>query len=120
MIVITRDVVVGDLTVKVKELTVAEIRAWLSEPSIPVEDRQFDLISDLMSFDGIGMEEIHRFTDLDKTMVENLPPSAISKIASVIKELNSVFFSQYVPALNQLRKNLDQATSEASKEASVV
>jgi len=60
------------------------------------------------------MDELHRFTDLKKDMIEQLPPSAISKIAAVIKELNTVFFNQYVPALNKLRERLDAVTSEVS------
>ena len=114
MKVVTREVEVCEITVIVKELTVAEIRAWLSEPTPANDDREIDLLTDLMNFDGIGMDEIHRFTDLKKDIVEQLPPSAISKIAAVIKELNTVFFNQYVPALNKLRERLDSVTSEVS------
>lgn len=117
MKVVTREVEVCDITVIVKELTVAEIRAWLSEPAPSNEDREIDLLTDLMNFEGIGMDEIHRFTDLKKDIVEQLPPSAISKIAAVIKELNTVFFNQYVPALNKLRERLDTATSVPSNVA---
>jgi hypothetical protein len=114
MMVITREVKLSDeLTVIVKELTVAEVRAWLNESPEKAEDRDFDLLTDLMNFDGIGMEEIHRFTDLQKDAVENLPPSAIAKVASVIKELNAVFFNQYLPALNKLRERLDQSATPA-------
>ena len=114
MFVVTREVDVCGTIVTVKELTVAEIRAWLSEPTPTNEDREIDLLTDLMNFDGIGMDELHRFTDLKKDMIEQLPPSAISKIAAVIKELNTVFFNQYVPALNKLRERLDAVTSEVS------
>lgn len=114
MKVVTREVDVCEMTVTVKELTVAEIRAWLSEPTPTNDDREIDLLTDLMNFDGIGMDELHRFTDLKKDMIEQLPPSAISKIAAVIKELNTVFFNQYVPALNKLRERLDAVTSEVS------
>lgn len=117
MFVVTREVDVCGTTVTVKELTVAEIRAWLSEPSVPTEEREIDLLTDLMNFDGIGMDEIHRFTDLKKDVVETLPPSAIAKIAAVIKELNTVFFNQYVPELNKLRERLDSAASGVSNAA---
>ncbi len=117
MFVVTREVDVCGTTVTVKELTVAEIRAWLSEPSVPTGEREIDLLTDRMNFDGIGMDEIHRFTDLKKDVVETLPPSAIAKIAAVIKELNTVFFNQYVPALNKLRERLDSAASGVSNAA---
>ncbi len=106
MYTVTRELDFGDLTVTVKELTVAEVRAWLTAPS-PVEPKRFDLFSDLLAFDGIGMEEISRFTNLNTQQVENLPPSAIAKIAAVIKEINSVFFGQYLPALNALRERIE-------------
>ena len=102
---VTRELDFGDLKVTVKELTVAEVRAWLNEPS--VEQKEFDLFTDLLAFDGIGVEEVYRFTDLKKATIEELPPSAIAKIAAVIKELNSVFFNQYLPALNRLRERIE-------------
>jgi len=114
MKVVTREIEVCEIVVTVKELRVDEIRAWLSEPTPANDDREIDLLTDLMNFDGIGMDEIHRFTDLKKDMVEQLTPSALSKIAAVIKELNTVFFNQYVPALNKLRERLDSVTSEVS------
>ena len=112
MKVVTREVVLDDeLTVTVKELTVAEIRAWLSEVKPDSEEPQFDLITDLLSFDGIGMDELYKFTDLTKGQIEALPLSAMQKISSVIKEVNSVFFNQYVPALNKLRERLASTPS---------
>ncbi len=110
MISITREVVIDDLTVTVKELTVAEIRVWLSDAK-PNPEEQFDLITDLLSFDGIGMDELYKFTDLTKEQIESLPLSAMQKVAAVIKEVNSVFFNQYVPALNKLRERLSSMPS---------
>lgn len=105
---VTRELEFGELKVTVKELTVAEVRAWLDEPAN--EQKEFDLFTDLLTFDGIGIEEIYRFTDLKKELIEQLPPSAIAKISAIIKELNSVFFTQYLPALNQLRERLESNT----------
>lgn len=114
MKVVTREVKLDDdLTVTVKELTVAEIRAWLSESKPESEEPQFDLITDLLSFDGIGMDELYKFTDLTKVQIEAMPLSAMQKIATVIKDVNSVFFNQYVPALNKLQERLASARSNA-------
>lgn len=112
MFAVTRELTFGELTVTVKELTVAEVRAWLNEPT-KAEQPEFDILTGLMSFDGIGMEEIHRFTDLKKEMVEELPPSALKMIATVIKELNSVFFNDYLTRLNEVRKNIEQSSITA-------
>lgn len=106
MFAVTRELVFGELTVTVKELTVAEVRAWLNEPA-KADTPEFDILTGLMSFDGIGMEEIHRFTDLKKEMVENLPPSCLKQIAAVIKEINTVFFNDYLTRLNEVRKGLE-------------
>jgi hypothetical protein len=103
---VTRELEFGELKVIVKELTVAEVRTWLNEPGNE-EKKEFDLFTDLLTFDGIGIEELYRFTDLKKELIEELPPSAIAKISAVIKEINSVFFNQYLPALNQLRERLE-------------
>ena len=114
MKVVTREVKLDDeCTVTVKELTVAEIRAWLSEVKPESEEPKFDLITDLLSFDGIGMDELYKFTDLTKEQIEALPLSAMQKVASVIKEVNGVFFNQYVPALNKLQERLASARSNA-------
>lgn len=115
MFAITREMQFGELTVTVKELTVAEVRAWLNEPA-KAEEPEFDLLTGLLSFDGIGMEEIHRFTDLQKEKVEQLPPSALKQIAAVIKELNTVFFNEYLSRLNTLKDRLS-ATSAPSNAA---
>lgn len=106
MFAITRELEFGNLKVTVKELTVAEVRAWLSEPT-PTDAPEFDILTGLLSFDGIGMEEIHRFTDLKKDQVEQLPPSALKSIAAVIKDLNSVFFNEYLVKLNEVRQRLE-------------
>jgi len=111
---ITRSVNLGGgLDVEVRELTVAEIRGWMAEPTKP-EEREFDLLTDLMSFDGIGMDEIHRFTNLKREVIETLPPSQLAKVAAVIKELNAVFFDQYLPNLNKLRDRLVENNTKSA------
>jgi hypothetical protein len=105
---VTRELEFGELKVIVKELTVAEVREWLNEPGN--EQKEFDLFTDLLTFDGIGIEEVYRFTDLKKELIEQLPLSAIAKISAIIKELNAGFFTQYLPALNQLRERLESNT----------
>ncbi len=109
---VTRELEFGELKVTVKELTVAEVRVWLNEPASS-EQKEFDLFTDLLTFDGIGVEEIYRFTDLKKELIEELPPSVLAKISAVIKEINTVFFNQYLPALNQLRERLESNNVKA-------
>lgn len=110
MFAVTRELVFGSLTITVKELTVAEVRGWLNEPTLG-DAPEFDIITGLLSFDGIGMEEIHRFTDLKKDQVEQLTPSMLKQLAAVIKELNSVFFGEYLTRLNEVRKRIESENS---------
>lgn len=103
---VTRELSFGDLKITVRELTVAEVRRWMNETKADKDD--FDLFVDLLSFDGIGIDEIHLFTDLKKEQVDELPPSVLAKTASIIKEVNSVFFNQYLPRVNHLREQVEK------------
>jgi hypothetical protein len=111
---VTRDLTFGDLKITVKELTVAEVRNWINEAK--TEKSEFDFFVDLLSFDGIGIDEIHLFTDLKKEQVDELPPSVLAKAAAVIKEVNGVFFNQYLPTVNKLRDQIEK--DKLSKKAS--
>ena len=108
---VTREVVLGDLTVTVKELTISEIRAWLKTDTPDDNGNQFDLVTDLLSFDGIGMIELCQFSTLTRDQAESLPLSAIQKVAAVIKEINSVFFFFFFPAINRLLERLESTAS---------
>jgi hypothetical protein len=55
---VTREVEFGDLKVTVKELTVAEVRRWMNETKPDQDEKEFDMFLDLLSFDGIGINEI--------------------------------------------------------------
>jgi|JI10StandDraft_1071094.scaffolds.fasta_scaffold316692_2 hypothetical protein len=107
MLSITRELEFGDKKITVRELTVAEVRAWLSEPQ-DIENREFDALTGLMSFDEIGVNDIYRFTDMKPADVEELTPSALKKIAAVVKELNSVFFCEYLQRLKEVQKRIEQ------------
>lgn len=107
MLSITRELEFGELKVTVRELTVAEVRKWLSDPSI-LDQPEFDVLTGLMAFDEIGVNDIYRFTDLKKDDVEGLTPSALKKIAAVVKELNSVFFNEYLSRLKEVQKQIEQ------------
>lgn len=111
---VTRELTFDNLKVTVRELTVSEVRNWINETK-PEKD-EFDFFVDLLSFDGIGIDEIHLFTDLKKEQVDVLPPSVLAKVAAVIKEVNGVFFNQYLPTVNKLRDQIEK--DKLSKKAS--
>ena len=103
---VTRELSFGELKITVRELTVAEVRRWMNETK--TDKDEFDLFVDLLSFDGIGIDEIHLFTDLKKDQVDELPPSVLAKTAAMIKEVNGVFFNQYLPRVNHLREQVEK------------
>ncbi len=116
---VSRELTFGDLTVTVRELTVAEIRVMLSEK--PDEDKEFDVFIDILGFDGVGVEDLYRFTDLKKESIETLSPSCLAKIAAVVKEVNSVFFNQFLPTVKRISDQIDsqKLLSETSSDKSV-
>lgn len=107
----TRELTFGDVTVTVKELTVAEVRAWLSRPEKSDDEKKFDSFVDLPYLDGVSVSDLMQFSDLTSETIELLPMSALQKIALIVKELNSVFFSQYVPKVNNLLELLKQESA---------
>lgn len=106
----TRTIKLDELSVTVKELTVAEYRKWLLEEDTSAMP-EFDIITSPLEFEGVGMNELYRFTDLMPEQVEVLTYSDLQKVAAVVKELNSVFFTLYLPATNRLLERAQQVRS---------
>ena len=77
---VTREVEFGDLKVTVRELTVAEVRRWMNETKPDQDEKEFDMFLDLLSFDGIGINEIYLFTDLKKEMMRQQAEDARARM----------------------------------------
>ena len=114
---ISRELKFGTVTVEVIELTVAEIRAWIAEGGTTPVEREYDMFTDLIAFDGISVQDMKRFSNITDEVISTLSPSHLSRIAAVIKETNSVFFNQYLPALEKLRETVrEQRLAENQEE----
>lgn len=88
---VTRVIELDDLKVTVKELTVAEVRAWLVDLTAP-KGSSVDVVSALL-FEESDLTDILRMTDLPAEQLDALPPSELEKILAVCQQLNSHFFS---------------------------
>lgn len=79
-----------NLTVTVKELTVADVRAWLRS----LADLQgFDAVdAALFQEEGASIDDLLRMTDIDRTELDQLPPADVVKIIEKCKKVNPHFF----------------------------
>ena len=86
------DVSVNGRKVKVRELTVREIREWFKSLAARKED-QFDVVNETL-FEDVTLEDLCLMTDLEKGEVDNLTPSQAGAVLQKVKEVNSDFFAQ--------------------------
>ena len=77
----------GHLTVRVKELTVGELRNLLKN-----EDLVIDIPEFLRGNSGLPPEIVEVFCDLKREQIEALTFSEVKAIINGIKEVNSDFF----------------------------
>jgi hypothetical protein len=78
----------GQVRVKVRELTVSDVRAWINESAgagyrDPVQ---------ATAFDGFGLDELARMVDKDAAELEEFAPSDLSQLVEVAREMNPHFF----------------------------
>lgn len=87
-------VTVGSRAVKVRELTVAEVRAWLQRAEEHADEalaEPFDLVGELL-LDGLTLAEVALMTDLEVEAMELLTPSALQELVDKCREVNPHFF----------------------------
>src|SRR5512143_2567255 len=84
---ISRDVQIGDQRIVVAEMTLGELRAWLSDlVQVPP-----DLIGDEL-FEGMTLAEVMRLSTLTPEAAERLTPSEIQQVVDACQEVNRHFF----------------------------
>lgn len=76
--------------VRVRELTVKEIRQWLAELSVTQEG--VDVVDQLL-FDDVALSEIGRMTDLTADEMASATPSELDALAARCREVNRHFFA---------------------------
>lgn len=85
---LTREIKIGERTVKVVELTTGEIRAWMKESASSAGD-----VIDATLFDDFDLLDLRHLTDLKSDDLATMTPSEIRQVADLAKEVNADFFA---------------------------
>lgn len=86
---VIREIEVGGDKVLVKELTLADLRAWLVEAASRLT---VDLVDEVFSDQDILVSDIPFFCDLNTESLKGLAPSEIEPLVTMIREVNARFF----------------------------
>ena len=101
-----------NLTVTVKELTVADVRAWLRSLS---DLNGFDAVDAvLFQDDGASVDDVLRMTDIDRAELDQLPPADVVKIIDKCKKVNPHFF-RFRAAMVQIGQQEEAPTPSGPK-----
>ncbi len=89
-------ITVNGISIKVKELTVAEVRHWMMDMAAQEESKtpedNIAIVLDQGLFEGIGLNDVVRMTDMSKCQIEHFTPSELQIVIQKCKELNPDFF----------------------------
>lgn len=112
-----KQIEVAGRTVTVRELTVAEIRAWLrgldqAEASGCMQD-----LVDLALMDDVSLSDIGRMTNLKAHEIEEFTPSEIEAVVAVCREVNPRFFGLQDRLRMVARRVAGRAISDIPAEA---
>lgn len=91
---VIREIEVGGRKVRVKELTVGEIRAWLKDSGMVSGD-----LVDAALFEEFSLPDLMRMTDLTTEAVADMAPSDLRQVFAVAEEVNADFFAMRSRAL---------------------
>lgn len=108
----TETVVLGKLAVTVRELTPAQVDAWLAGKDAPKYPALFDMMYGEKLLTG---DVVLACTDLTPKEMMALPPHCVEKIVGKIRCLNTFFVAMLGPG-GSLQRKLD-AISAASAPA---
>ena len=84
----SREVLVGDRRVMVRELTVGDVRNWLKEAGADLTISAVDLLL----IPEISLPDLARMTNLSVADMDDWQPSELRELMAVAKDLNADFF----------------------------
>lgn len=84
----SREVIVDGQAVICRELTVLQVRDWLSDMVSPAQPDPLDAAL----FEDCALGDLKRMTDLNDDRINALRPSQLEQVIAVCKELNPHFF----------------------------
>ena len=83
-------VTIAGRDISVRELTINEIRFWLSE--VIAGAKSPDVLNEIMLFEGITLRELAMFTDMAPEQIERFKPSDIAPLARAVLEINPLWY----------------------------
>ncbi|WP_312936855.1 hypothetical protein [Stutzerimonas nitrititolerans] len=86
----SKELMIGDLSVIVRELTVLQVRTWLADMQKPDPSLR-DLVDDGF-FEECSVADICRMSSMTVDQINALRPSQVLQVIAVCKELNPDFF----------------------------
>ena len=99
----------GKDLIRVRELTVAEVRAWLNESA--AQTWRDPILA--LALDDIGLDELARMLDRSVDDLERYAPSQIAEVVAVARRLNPHFF-KLRDALIKASRAIDNTTESSN------
>ena len=106
------EITVGEQLVQVRELTVAEIRAWLAGKAA-----LGDLVDSAL-FEDFSVTDLAVLTNLPAAEIDNLTPRQIKSVMAKAQEVNPDFFAMRARMVTMGRGLLEMNGSPTLNEAS--
>ncbi len=97
---------VGDGCIVVRELTFAEVRAWVNESAASTTRDPLHA----MAFDDFGLDELARMCAADAEALEAYSPSQLAPVVEAARKLNPHFFQVRATLLWAVRHLLPDAS----------
>lgn len=97
---------VGDHTIIVSELSVAEVRSWF----VDLDSNQARDPLQALVFEDCGLDDLARMCDMPVEQLEEFTPSELAGVLQAARELNPFFF-RVRRALNAATRQLVQAAT---------
>ena len=111
---ITNTLKFGEKIITVKELTLAEIRAWLSERE---QNAGVDIVGSLLLEDCPVTDLLH-FCDATQELLDEMTQSEIRELLTTVKRLNPDFFAMRLRLLGLAARLTSGNSNKASAPSS--
>ncbi|MBA4707774.1 hypothetical protein [Aquitalea aquatica] len=107
---IEKTIPIGDHTITIRELTVADIRALLVESmqqhgDVGLIPDQADLVLNAMLLPDVRLEELRAMAPMEPDVLDSLADSDLQTLRDKCRELNPLFFG--------MKARLEQAKAQA-------
>lgn len=86
----SKELLVGNISVVVRELTMLQVRTWIAEMTAPASG-ELDLVDEGF-FADCAISDLKRMTSLTDEQINHMRPSELRQVIALCKELNPDFF----------------------------